>query len=346
MQRLVLVDAVPISPMGWVTTPATHAALVACIGRIGYAVEQWATPDLGALHARLETAAPDALYWPNTYDLPDPWTGRPTSVVAALEARGLTTVGCGAEALRRMQWKHVCQPTLVAAGVPVPDFAVVDDPAAPPPLPPLPVVVKPSGASSSKGIDPLPCATVEAAHARIRAVAARFPGPVMVECFLPGADLTVAMHAEGDGWRWRATTYHLDDHPWSEGPVSEAHRERPWGDDKRLEAVRDPAIRAQIDRLVPRIAAAFGARDIVRFDGRLDAEGRLRIFDVNGLPGLDPDDCVLVQQRIAEAIPETRIEALDVIVGDILAAARARQRAAASIAIAPEVDPPRLFASR
>jgi D-alanine-D-alanine ligase len=69
---------------------------------------------------------------------------------------------------------------------------------------------------------------------------------------------------------------------------------------------------------------ALGCRDHVRVDIREDGDGRLRVIDVNGIPGLNPKKSRSIAIQIIYGVP--RAEAPQRLIAEILAAARGRQQ--------------------
>ena len=64
---------------------------------------------------------------------------------------------------------------------------------------------------------------------------------------------------------------------------------------------------------------------MTRVDGRVDDEGRLRIFDVNGMPALVFPEGVIVAQALACSPEEHADTVFDRLVGSILASAEGRR---------------------
>lgn len=156
----------------------------------------------------------------------------------------------------------------------------------------FPVIVKPNDEGSSKGIrrDAL-CFDRNTALQQCGRLQETYGCPVLIEEFLPGAEVTVGVRGNGDDanvlalmeiaptdvsdryflycvetkreYRKRVR-YHIP--PRLEAPV--------------LQALREYALTAY--RLL-------GCRDLARFDFRLDAQGSPRFMECNPLPGLNPE---------------------------------------------------------
>src|SRR6476660_8166994 len=125
-----------------------------------------------------------------------PWVH--TANATALESLGLPFTGSSAAAFQLTTDKLATRAVLAAEGLPVPPGGRLD-----PDRPclldriPGPWILKPACEDASLGLegDPL-CATREAAVARARELAARFPGQgIVAETFLPGRELNVSLLA-------------------------------------------------------------------------------------------------------------------------------------------------------
>jgi len=184
---------------------------------------------------------------------------------------------------------------LVADGIPTPAARLVQDPrdAALVDLA-FPLIVKPVAEGSGKGIhdeDVVSSPGELAACARRKLE--RFRQPVIVEEFLPGRELTVALigntgardvlplvevnfPAVGGG-RHRVFGYEAK---WSE----------PTPDDLLCPAPVGETLRKEIEVLATATCDALRVRDWARVDVRLDADGRPSVLDVNPLPGIMPGD--------------------------------------------------------
>lgn len=336
---VVLVQVDAYAHMGWVCDADERQRLVEAIERAGHPVEVWSVDTVDVLTARLDGAPVDprgpALYWPNAY-LIDAAAGAPVDLVALLEARGCPIVGSPAAALATMRDKRRTQAALEAAGLPVP--ARVDLYTAEP-LPALrdrlaaltpPLMVKPATTAGSHGIDlDARCLDHDAAARRALAVLERY-GDAVVEEFLPGADTTVALLGNGAKRRAFANHYLVADRDPATAPLDRRSRVMKWGGGKTMPPVTDPALLDQLRALAPAAADAIGARDITRVDGRVDRHGRFRIFDVNGMPGLDCPEGVIVRQFVERAPERDPDDVFDRLVADILAAATARMGEAIS----------------
>ena len=228
--------------------------------------------------------------------------GRPelhAAATAALELLGMPVTGSPAAALWLTTDKLATRALLAAEGLPVAGGGRLDPgrPAVLERVPP-PWIVKPAWEDASVGLEGNPvCATAAEAVARASALAARFAGqPVLVEHFLPGRELNVALlDLDGAAETLPVAEIAFVDFPpgmpplvgyeakWDTGSFADTHTVRrfPGGEDAELlEAVRALALAAW---------KACGGRGYGRVDVRLDEANRPCILEVNTNPCLAPD---------------------------------------------------------
>ncbi len=160
----------------------------------------------------------------------------------------------------------------------------------------FPVVVKPNDEGSSKGIlhDAI-ADDLAGAVRRSRQLRARYRCPVLVEEFLPGTEVTVAVA----GNRPRVRILGMMEI----APATDTARFL-----YSLDVKRDyrrqvtyhvpPRVSSHtIEQLSADALSAYrllGCRDIARMDFRLDASGRPHFIECNALPGLNPESSDLV----------------------------------------------------
>ena len=169
-----------------------------------------------------------------------------------------------------------------------------------------PVLAKPNDEGSSKGIegDAL-CAEPGQVVTRCRSLQSRYGCPVLVEEFLPGAEVTVAVVGNGAGARVLgmmeiapASDFERHGRPfvYSLDVKRDWRRQVRYHVPPRLEA----ACLAALERLALDAYRLLGCRDIARMDFRLDGAGQPRFIECNPLPGLDPlnSDIVILSRSI------------------------------------------------
>ena len=200
--------------------------------------------------------------------------GESGGVQAALDKRGIPYTGPGAESSRIAMDKVKTKLVLEMNGVPTAKWTLASPGTAASPLP-LPVVVKPPCDGSSVGISKVlePSQWAGALEAALAAQGGK--GEVMVEEFIDGREMTVAVLdgkplpvieicAKG-GWYGYDEKYNSDETRY------------PFPDDPFLPLVQQIAVDA---------CRACGCRGVVRVDFRIDAKSRPFVLELNTLPGM------------------------------------------------------------
>jgi D-alanine-D-alanine ligase len=232
--------------------------------------------------------------------------GRPEALLgaaSALELLGLPFTGSASGALWVTTDKLATRAMLAAEGLPVAPGGRLD-PERPDLLDrvPGPWILKPACEDASLGMEGDPvCVTPEAAVARARELARRFPGQAVVaETFLPGRELNVSLLADGEapdggdgvevlpvaemvyeGFPAGMSRVLGYEAKWREDSFAYLHTVR-----RFLEPAADAALIARAGELARAVWRIFGLRGYVRVDLRLDAAGEPRILEVNANPCL------------------------------------------------------------
>ena len=200
--------------------------------------------------------------------------GESGGVQAALDKRKIPYTGPGAKASQIAMDKVKTKMVLEMNGVPTAKWTLASPGTEASPLP-LPVVVKPPCDGSSVGISKVLTAA-EWKPALDAALAAQGgKGEVMVEAFIEGREMTVAVIdgaplpvieicAKG-GWYGYDEKYNSDETRY------------PFPDDPFLPLVQQIAVDAY---------RACGCRGVTRVDFRIDAKNRPFVLELNTLPGM------------------------------------------------------------
>ena len=200
--------------------------------------------------------------------------GESGGVQAALDKRKIPYTGPGAKASQIAMDKVKTKMVLEMKGVPTAKWTLASPGTEASPLP-LPVVVKPPCDGSSVGISKVLTAA-EWKPALDAALAAQGgKGEVMVEAFIEGREITVAVIdgaplpvieicAKG-GWYGYDEKYNSDETRY------------PFPDDPFLPLVQQIAVDAY---------RACGCRGVTRVDFRIDAKNRPFVLELNTLPGM------------------------------------------------------------
>jgi len=193
-----------------------------------------------------------------------------------------------------------------SAGVPTPDFAVVESTADVARVDlPFPLFAKPVAEGTGKGIDP---ASKVSDRRRLQTVCeellTRFDQGVLVERYLPGREFTVGLcgtgaEAEVLGTLEIVLLPEAEAHAYSyvnKERCEELVEYRP------VDAAGDPEVR-QAEAVALAAWRALGCRDAGRVDLRSDEAGRPQFMEVNPLAGLHPEHSDLPMVCTARGIP-------------------------------------------
>jgi D-alanine-D-alanine ligase len=210
-----------------------------------------------------------------------------SAVPLLLELLGVPFTGSPPEALRHALYKDGVKRRLEAAGIPTPRACVMTS-AADPCGVELPAIVKPVREDGSVGITAKSVVTTEEElRARVAAIVREFRQPCLVEQFIPGRELNVAMFgypaarvlplSEIDFSGLPAGTPAIVSYEakWSEGSLEDL------GTRPVLHPQLTPAVAARVRRVALDAFKALGMRDYGRVDIRLAPSGVPFVIDVN-----------------------------------------------------------------
>jgi D-alanine-D-alanine ligase len=178
------------------------------------------------------------------------------------------------------------------AGVPTPDWLVVDELAALERFQlPFPVIAKPVAEGTGKGIDAASKVFDGAALARVcRRLLDQFRQPVLVERFLPGREFTIGLVGTGADAEVLGSVQVVLLAAAEPDVYSYTNKEEceERVDYVLIRAENDPVV-AEAERIALAAWRAVGGRDAGRIDARCDGEGRPQLIEINPLAGLHPD---------------------------------------------------------
>ncbi|MCI5081072.1 MAG: hypothetical protein MRY78_05240 [Saprospiraceae bacterium] len=293
---------------GWISSEKDLQVFIAALARNDLEVEAFEVAELAELEQLISKLDTKSLVWPNAYYVNKTKDGDDKIWLAeVLESHQLAVIGSGKKTLQSVLRKDICQERLQQAGLPIPEFAIVraheladikqilDSSSLS-----YPAVVKLTAESGSMGMtkDSL-VQTQEDAILQIRQMIQRFEQDVIIEDFLPSDDITMAYFQNPAGTPQMLCTYYkVDDKPGNQHIMGQKERFMEWGGPKQMPVVEEAAILEQMAELVPKICETLQIRDLTRVDGRLDHNGKLRVFDVNGFPALSFPESVQVKQAI------------------------------------------------
>lgn len=222
--------------------------------------------------------------------------GEDGQLQAALEKLGVPYTGAGVESSRTAFDKNLAKAAFRKAGVPTPAAEILDvSGGLKRPSIPVPFVVKPPREGSSVGVhivkDP---ARAEAAIAD----AAKFGNDILVEEFVEGMELTVAIVDDKaypvvhiippEGVYDMASKY-----PWLSGATGSQYVCPAELDDATTRAVQEAALAAH---------RSLGTEIYSRVDVLLDSANRPFVLEVNTIPGMT-DTSLLPKSAAASGIP-------------------------------------------
>lgn len=247
----------------------------------------------------------------NLYEGVATQTGSEVSVAALLEWLNVPFTGCPSLSLALGRDKIRTKHLLAAAGLPTPDYLVVESTPFPEWHGGWPAIVKPATQDASVGIDQKSVVTTPAELAeRVEHVLAKYGPPVLVEEFIGGREFHVNVIEDGrDGAvlvlplaeiafrpertdRWPVYTFTAK---WNE--ESDEYKAAPLVAPVTL----PPEPTARLAELAARAFRLLGCRDYARLDVRMDAAGDFRILEMNPNPYLNS----LALVRGLEAIGRT-----------------------------------------
>lgn len=149
----------------------------------------------------------------------------------------------------------------------------------------FPAFVKPSCESRSVGIsDESVVHTTEELEARVRHIHTKYEQPALIEDYLPGAEYTVLMIGNGKSQEFLPGVVTVKGGHYGKYPILRSDM-RGVG----ITKIGIPETKAEESiELCKAAVKELNCLDHVRVDMRFDAEDRLKIIEVNGIPGLKP----------------------------------------------------------
>ncbi|NJN77518.1 MAG: hypothetical protein HC803_03635 [Saprospiraceae bacterium] len=140
--------------------------------------------------------------------------------------------------------------------------------------------------------------TMETAISMAQQILNDFPlSQVIIEEFLPSDDITCGFLKLGKQVLLLPTYYLIKSVSGRKHILDRTQRLRSWDDvDKMQPVITDNLILNQLKQHLPSIIETLDIQDFTRIDGRLNQEGKLHFFDINGMPALDFPDSVMNKQ--------------------------------------------------
>ncbi len=229
------------------------------------------------------------IVWSALYHIPpnEAFIGRNaagTWVADVLDERLIPYIGSNSRTMRAMIDKFETHEILAAAGVAVPAHVLLhsgDDAA----MVTYPAFVKPICESRSVGIsDESVVHNEEEMRRRVAFIEQEFDEPGLVEEFLPGDEYTALVLGNGRTRECLPGLVTVEDTHFRNYRILRSDLRGVGLTRIGLAGARTEEARALGDAA----AEAMGCLDHVRIDMRVDRAGKLRIIEVNGIPGLKP----------------------------------------------------------
>ncbi|WP_462327401.1 D-alanine--D-alanine ligase family protein [Desulfobaculum sp.] len=216
--------------------------------------------------------------------------GREAAIPALLEAWRIPCTFSDSLTLAVCLHKATTKRLVRDAGIPTPDFRVVEH------LGDVdgfslefPVFAKPVAEGTSKGVTGASLVEDERALRRVcESLLMRHAQPVLVERYLPGREFTVGILGSGGSARVLGVMEVVADGG-GVGAVYSYAAKQEYEERVSYHLALDREARASAE-LAMQAWAALGCRDAGRVDVRLDARGVPMFIEANPLPGLNPDD--------------------------------------------------------
>jgi D-alanine-D-alanine ligase len=244
-----------------------------------------------------------------------------TWVADEMDARRIPYIGSDSRTMKAMIDKFQTHEILAADGVAVPSHVLLhsgDDVSAVT----YPAFVKPICESRSVGISDESVVHDEGElRRRIAFIEREFDEPGLVEEFLPGDEYTALVLGNGKTRECLPGLVTVEDKHFRNYRILRS-------DLRGVGLTRISLAGARTEeasRLADAAAEAMGCLDHVRIDMRVDREGKLRIIEVNGIPGLKPHKSWAPQiYTLYHPSPQGEDEDYRRLIGVILESARLR----------------------
>jgi D-alanine-D-alanine ligase len=201
-----------------------------------------------------------------------------------LDGRQIPYIGPSAQTMKDLINKTATHRLLKAQGISVPEHHQVDVGEPIPDLS-LPAFVKPSCESRSVGIsDESVVQDKKALEKQVAYIHQQFEQPALIEDYLPGEEYTVLMIGNGEDQIFIPGVVTVKGGNNGKYPILRS--------DMRGVGITKIGIpehsAEQANKLCIEAVKALNCLDHVRVDMRFDTHGKLKIIEVNGIPGLKP----------------------------------------------------------
>lgn len=200
------------------------------------------------------------------------------------DEKNIPYIGPNSATMKALIHKTATHGIMDKAKVPVPYHYQIEKGSSLPKLT-FPAFVKPSYESRSVGIsDNSVVNNAEELSKQVAFIHAEYDQPALVEEYLPGDEYTVLMLGNGKHQEFLPGKVVVDESLFGKYPILRS-------DLRGVGATRIHPINTYTEEAVEitrKAMQALNCLDHVRADMRLDANGKLKIIEVNGIPGLKP----------------------------------------------------------
>ncbi|GGX28002.1 hypothetical protein [Aquimarina muelleri] len=288
---------------GWFTSTSDLITAVNVLQKAGIEVITTEVENLTQLETTLDNVSSDTLIWANAYFVNN-GNNKVVWLNEYIENRKLPFVGSDSKTLQNVLRKDFCQSILAENQLPIPYFTIItrknieeiDTLISKRQDSQYPLVLKPTAESGSIGV--CLAKNIQEVKKYSLEILKEFPNSeVIIEDFLPSDDITCGFIQIGNDVLLLPTAYIVKSVPGKNNILGRKERLRSWDNNDKIQPyISDKAILNQLKANIAPIATALDIRGITRIDGRLDRNGILRFFDINGLPALCFPDGVMVKQ--------------------------------------------------
>jgi len=285
---------------GWMTFPESLEVVVNVLQKLSCQVTTIEVQSIKELKQILNTTNAGTLVWANAY-LVNGENGKRHGLPDLIQKHNLPMLGSNLNTLLKLLDKGICQKMLYEANIPVPDFLILEQDDATKfrklienALPPFPLVIKPTKESRSQGVTKVN--NEQEAISTIERLFKSFPkSNIIIEEFLPTDDVTCGFLRLGNQIMILPSFNVVKGMDCSTEVFGEPHYNLPPSYEKQA-IIHDQNILNQLQEHLPNIVDLFGIIGVTRIDARLDKDGILKFFDINGMPGLNYPISALVKQ--------------------------------------------------
>lgn len=285
---------------GWMTFPESQEVVIKTLENAGCTVNAVEVASLEELETVLKNTTKDTLVWGNAY-----WVngenGEEIGLVEQIEKYNLSMVGSDFETLNLLLEKDSCQKQLKAGGIPIPNHIIIQNDSISNITEQItssnlvfPLVVKPTKESRSQGV--VKVENLKEIVDSVQLTSKNFPNSnIIIEEFLPTDDITCGYLQFGSEIIILPSYNTVKGMDCSTEVFGEQHYKQSPSHFGQ-EVVIDMNTIIQLRETLPVIVDLLGISGVTRIDGRLDANGILKIFDINGMPGLNYPVSALIKQ--------------------------------------------------